>query len=198
MVISVSGFGFHSWVNSGMIRVMIRLFVAILLAVSGCVVAAASAVSDLDLNRYQGTWYEVARMPNRFQKACVQAAMARYERLDSGRLSVENQCEMANGKRKVARGIARQPDPNQPGKLEVSFFRILGIRPIWGAYWVLAIDADYTVAVVGDAKQKYAWVLSRTPTVSEDRMQDAMAVLNRNGYDTRGVIQLDNPINPRQ
>lgn len=167
---------------------MIRLFVAILVAVSGCAVAAPSAVSDLDLNRYQGTWYEVARMPNRFQKSCFQAAVARYQRLDSGRLSVENQCETANGKRKTARGIARQPDPNQPGKLAVSFFSILGIRPIWGAYWVLDIDVNYEVAVVGDAKQKYAWILSRTPTLSKDRMQDAMAVLTRNGYDTRAVI----------
>ena len=168
---------------------MIRLFLAILVAVSGCALAAPSAVSDLDLNRYQGTWYEVARMPNRFQKACVQAAVARYQRLDSGRLSVENQCETANGKRKTARGIARQPDPNQPGKLAVSFFSILGIRPIWGAYWVLAIDADYSVAVVGDAKQTYAWILSRTPTLTNDRMQDAIAVLVRNGYDTGTLIQ---------
>ena len=168
---------------------MIQVLVAMLVAVSGCGLAAPSPVSDLDLNRYQGTWYEVARMPNRFQKGCVQAAMARYQRLDSGKLSVENQCETANGKRKVARGIARQPDPNQPGKLEVSFFRVFGLRPIWGAYWVLAIDADYEVAVVGDAKQKYAWILSRTPFLPEDGMQDAIAVLTRNGYDTRTLIQ---------
>ena len=71
-----------------------------------------------------------------------------------------------------------------------SFFRIFGIRPIWGAYWVLAIDADYAVAVVGDAKQKYAWILSRTPNLPEDRMQDAIAVLTRNGYDTGALVQI--------
>ncbi|MDG2264724.1 MAG: lipocalin family protein, partial [Candidatus Marinamargulisbacteria bacterium] len=170
--------------------VSIRIvLVAIGMTVSALVTALPIPVLELDLNRYQGTWYEVARMPNRFQKACVQAAVARYQRLDSGRLSVENQCETANGKRKTARGIARQPDPNQPGKLEVSFFRILGIRPIWGAYWVLAIDADYSVAVVGDAKQQYAWVLARTPTISKSSMQAAIAVLTRNGYSIEGMIK---------
>ena len=164
----------------------------IVFVTAGCV-AVPRPVSELDLNRYQGTWFEVARMPNRFQKSCVKHAVARYQRLDSGRLSVKNQCETAKGKQKMAQGIARQPDPNEPGKLEVSFFRVFGLRPIWGEYWVLAIDADYTVAVVGDAKKKYAWVLSRTPTMSEARMQEAIGVLDRNGYDTNAIIKRSIP-----
>jgi apolipoprotein D and lipocalin family protein len=144
----------------------------------------------VDLERYAGTWYEIARIPNRFQNDCVGAATATYELRDDGRINVINRCLEDDGKVNEIDGIARR---NKKGgaRLEVSFFSILGWRPIWGDYWILDLDEEYETSVVGEGSRKYGWVLSRTPTVSDERLEELFEALRDQGYDpsTFAVVQ---------
>ncbi len=137
---------------------------------------------DVDLERYAGTWYEIARIPNRFQNDCVGAATATYGLRDDGRIDVINRCLEEDGKINEIEGIARL-DKKGGARLEVSFFSILGWRPIWGDYWILDLGEEYETSVVGEGSRKYGWVLSRTPTVTDERLAELMDVLGAQGYD---------------
>lgn len=141
-------------------------------------------VPNLDLSRFQGQWYEIAKFPNAFQKKCYKNTTAVYTLLEDGNIEVKNSCTKKNGKTQSVTGLARRQEENTQGKLEVSFFKILGLRPIWGSYWVLEIDEDYTVAVVGDHKQKNGWILAREKSIPPTQLKRALAAFNRNGYDS--------------
>jgi apolipoprotein D and lipocalin family protein len=105
-------------------------------------------VASVDVQRYLGTWYQQALIPNRFQSMC-----ASNTRKD---LSVLNQCTGVDGKPEVATGVAKIVEGSNNAKLRVSFF-----RPFYGDYWVLALDPDYQWVLVGDPTRQYGWVLSR-------------------------------------
>ena len=147
-----------------------------------------SVVSQLDLSRYQGQWFETARFPNFFQKKCQKNVKAHYRLLDKGFIEVINSCEQKNGKTKSVTGRAKQQGSDSTSKLEVSFFDILGWRPIWGDYWVLYIDADYKIAVIGDKNKKYGWILSRKTTLTKSQKDTSLAVLTKNGYDIQKLL----------
>jgi apolipoprotein D and lipocalin family protein len=165
-----------------------KLLLPILL--SACAVRSADAqttdepvpVDSVDLERYAGTWYEIARIPNRFQKDCAGAATATYVLRDDGRIDVINRCLKANGKVKEARGLARVGGEGG-AKLEVSFFSILGWRPVWGDYWILDLGDNYEYSIVGEGSRKYGWILSRSATVDEKRMKALFESLGAQGYD---------------
>ena len=140
-------------------------------------------VARVDLERYTGTWYELAKIPNRFQKQCVGGTTATYSLREDGRLDVVNRCRKGNGEIDEARGIAKVVDPETRSRLKVSFFSILGIRPFWGDYWILGLGEDYEFAVVGSPDRKYGWVLARNPTPGPEVMERAFAILVRQGYD---------------
>ncbi|MCL7984088.1 MAG: lipocalin family protein [marine benthic group bacterium] len=140
------------------------------------------ALPAVDLERYAGTWYEIARIPNRFQNDCVGAATATYGLRDDGRIDVINRCLEDDGEVNEIEGIARL-DKKGEARLEVSFFSILGWRPIWGDYWILDLGEEYETSVVGEGSRKYGWVLSRTPTVSDERLAELMDALRDQGYD---------------
>jgi apolipoprotein D and lipocalin family protein len=139
-------------------------------------------IAAVDLEQYAGTWYEIARIPNRFQNDCVGAATATYGLRDDGRIDVINRCLEDDGKVNEIEGIARL-DKKGGARLEVSFFSILGWRPIWGDYWILDLGEEYETSVVGEGSRKYGWVLSRTPTVSDERLAELMDALRDQGYD---------------
>lgn len=131
---------------------------------------ALRALERLDVNRYLGTWYQVAWFPNRFQSQCVSDTAARYRLLDDGRLAVLNECRDAAGRLDSAEGVARPVGrlangSLEPAQLEVSFLpaflRWTGIG--WGRYWVIDLADDYRYAVVSEPTRAYLWVLSRTP-----------------------------------
>jgi apolipoprotein D and lipocalin family protein len=129
------------------------------------------AVEAVDLDRYAGRWYEIARLPNRFQDDCACCVTATYTRRDDGRLTVVNQCREANGQEKGVTGEAKLADEKGPtSKLKVrfapGFLAFLGF--VWGDYWVLDLDDDYTRVLVGAPDRKYLWVLSRTPTMDDE------------------------------
>ncbi|MGE5352603.1 MAG: lipocalin family protein [Acidobacteriota bacterium] len=142
-------------------------------------------VPFVDLKRYVGLWYEIAKIPNRFQKNCTGNTTAEYSLRDDGRLNVTNSCDEQDGKRNVATGIARIVEPSTNSKLEVSFFSILGIRPFWGDYWIIGLDKDYQYAVIGSPDRKYGWILSRNPKLPDQKLNEAWEILKKQGYNPK-------------
>lgn len=128
-------------------------------------------VAHVDLGRYAGLWYEVARLPNRFQDQCAGDVTAFYALRGDGRIDVTNACRTEDGSRDEAEGVARVvAEDGSNAKLKVRFApRILTWLPfVWGDYWVLDLADDYSYAMVGDPSREYLWFLSRTPAVGDD------------------------------
>ena len=137
-----------------------------------------SAVQDVDLQNYVGTWYEIASYPNRFQEGCT-GTTATYALNEDGTIKVTNQCrkDTLDGPEMVAEGRARVPDSSRSAELEVSFF-----GPFWGDYWVIQLDPDYRFAVVGQPSRDYLWILSRTPVMPEATYTAILARLEEQHY----------------
>lgn len=149
---------------------------------------AVVPLDSVDLDRYAGRWYEVARFPNSFQSDCAGETVAEYERLTSGQIRVVNQCRQADGTMKRAEGRAKLADRDGPtSKLKVRFApAFLSFLPmVWGKYWVLDLTEDYSAALVGDPGRKYLWVLSRTPVMTDSIYRRMVATAERQGFDVR-------------
>lgn len=136
-------------------------------------------VPRVELERYAGTWYEVARYPHRFQEGCY-ASRATYLLREDGRLDVRNECREGSpdGEVRSVEGVAKVVDPTTNAKLRVSFF-----RPFYGDYWIIDLGPAYEYAVVGHPSRKYLWVLSRTPSLPEPIYRGIETRLSRLGYD---------------
>jgi len=154
-----------------------------LLMFSVAVAAAAKApplgvVEEVDLDRYLGTWFEIASYPAWFAKNCT-GVTAEYSVRERGGISVVNRCHKGalDGPLKEARGRAKVVDPVSHAKLKVSFF-----GPFWGNYWILELDPDYRWVVVGEPKRKYLWILSRTPTLDQATLDGILSRLPEKGY----------------
>ena len=160
---------------------------AFLMAVSSDARAAQKTdlqtVSSVDLKRYVGVWYEIARYPNRFEKKCAAAVTATYELRDDGKISVLNQCIEANGKTRRAKGKAKVVDPKTNAKLKVTFF-----WPFYGDYWIIDLDPDYRYAVIGEPNRKYLWILSRTPEMDPATYAAILERLAVKGYDSAKLV----------
>lgn len=145
--------------------------------------APLPTAATVDLGRYSGRWYEIARLPNRFEKDC-EAVTADYARRPDGLISVTNSCRKGapDGPLKVAKGRARVVDTGSNAKLEVSFF-----GPFWGDYWILYLTEDYSLSLVGEPSGRYLWVLSRTPALSTERLSQSIEYLQSLGYDTSAL-----------
>jgi apolipoprotein D and lipocalin family protein len=128
-----------------------------------------NTIATLDVPRYMGTWYEIAKFPNRFQAKCVANTRARYLAQTDGSVQVLNSCVTADGSTIDALGLAKQVGTVTSPKLQVRFAPVwLSWLPmVWGDYWVIDLDADYQLAAVSDSKREYLWVLSRTPQVND-------------------------------
>ncbi|BEV70883.1 MULTISPECIES: lipocalin family protein [unclassified Paludibacterium] len=148
-----------------------------------------TAIPRLDVNRYLGTWYEIAKYPNWFQRHCVADTTAQYDLNSDHQLSVLNRCRNSKGEIEQASGIARQLGGPDSARLEVSFAPTwLQIAPlVWGDYWVIDLDAKYQLAAVSEPTRKYLWILSRTPQVKPSAYQSLLARLEVMGFDTSGL-----------
>jgi apolipoprotein D and lipocalin family protein len=139
-------------------------------------------VKQVDLKKYVGLWYEIAKIPNSFQDQCIYGTTAEYKIDEDGDIIVTNSCYDDEGKLDVAEGLAKVVDKNTNAKLEVSFVSFLGIRPFWGDYWIIGLDENYQWAVVGTPGRKYGWVLSRTPSLPDSTMQTIFEILKSQHY----------------
>ena len=139
-------------------------------------------VNQVDLSKYTGLWYEIAKIPNSFQGQCAYGTTAEYKLLEDGEIQVINKCFKSDGEPDVAEGLAKVVDKKTNSKLEVSFFSILGFRPFWGDYWIIGLDDNYQWAVVGSPNRKYGWVLSRTPSLPDETMQKIFSILKEQHY----------------
>ncbi|NLX47638.1 MAG: lipocalin family protein [Euryarchaeota archaeon] len=116
-------------------------------------------VDHVDLERYMGKWYEIAKFPQRFENGLV-GITATYSLLPNGKVRVLNSGYEGdfNGKVKTAKGKAWIADKRTNAKLKVSFF-----WPFAGDYWIIELGKDYEYVVIGENSRKYLWILSRTP-----------------------------------
>lgn len=145
-------------------------------------------VPAVELQRYLGTWYEVASFPQSFQRGCT-ASTATYALRPDGDVEVVNRCRMEtiDGVEKTVTGIARVVDQTN-AKLEVSLF-----RPFWGQYWVIQLDPEYRFAVVGHPGRDYLGILSRAPTLDDETYAGILARLTADGYPLDRLIKTPQP-----
>ena len=148
-------------------------------------------VDSVDLTKYVGLWYEIAKIPNRFQKSCARNTTATYKLRDDGKIEVINKCIEENGDTNEAKGIAIVVDTSTNAKLEVSFVRILGFQLFWGDYWIIGLDKDYKYAVVGTPSRKYGWILSRTPKLSTLDINTIYNILREQGYNPKDFVMTE-------
>lgn len=142
----------------------------------------SSTVTTLDVPRFMGKWYEIARYDHRFERGMTRV-MAEYTLLPDGGIRVLNS-GWKDGKFKQITGKARLPDPARyPGRLEVSFF-------LWfySDYYVLEVAPDYRYAVVGSSSDKYLWILCRTPQMPKHTLEHILSNLRTRGYDLSRLV----------
>ena len=148
-------------------------------------------VENVDLNKYMGVWYEIARFDHRFERGLV-GVTATYTLREDGKITVLNKGykNSLNGKLKQTRGKARVPDKSQPGKLKVTFF-------IFGAdYFILELDTlNYQYSLVGSSSMNYLWILGRSPQMDDKTYSMLIEKAKARGYKTEDLIKVEqNPV----
>jgi apolipoprotein D and lipocalin family protein len=150
-----------------------------------------TAITNFNSNQYLGTWYEIARLPNSFEKKCTIPITANYSINpdNENQLIVINQCNTKDNESDIATGSANFVEAANIGKLEVTFL------PKWlrwlpfgsGDYWVLYTDYT-TVSVVGSPNHEYLWILARSKDVNQEVLNKALAIAKEQGFDTTKLI----------
>lgn len=150
-----------------------------------------ATVANVDLNRYQGKWYEIARYPNKFQNQCVGNVTATYTLKGEGKLEVFNQCMGKDGKLSGAKAAGKIADKATNAKLKVRFAPafISFLSFVWADYWVIELADDYTYAVVGTPDRDYFWILSREAEMKEPLYNDILRRAASKGFDPKRVIK---------
>ena len=172
---------------------LFKLFAASLVLLCGAGSPALSAdapqplqtVQSLDVPRYMGTWFEIAKYPNRFQKQCVRNTTAEYALQKDGTVKVLNRCQLASGEMEEAQGQARQVGGVKSPKLEVRFAPawLSWLPMVWGDYWVVDLDPEYQLVAVSEPSREYLWVLARTQQVDKAKYDALLQRLNAKGFD---------------
>jgi apolipoprotein D and lipocalin family protein len=149
--------------------------------------APVKTIPSLDVQRYMGAWYEIAKYPNWFQRKCLSNTKAVYSARADGTLKVLNSCKTAEGEVSEAEGTARQIGAKDSPKLEVRFAPawLSFIPMVWGDYWVIDIDPQYQLAVVSDPRREYLWILSRTPQLDKKVYEEVLQRLQNQQFDVR-------------
>jgi len=150
-----------------------------------------TVVNNLDPARYAGEWFEIARLPNRFQNQCAGDVVARYRSRPSGGFDVDNRCRKADGTVSEAAGVAR-PVANAPSSvLQVRFApAFLSFLPqVWGDYQVIALDDAHTYAVVGTPDRKYLWILAGEAQIDPALYDRLIDIAKIQGFDISRVVK---------
>jgi len=148
-------------------------------------------VSNLDLNKYVGRWFEIARLPNRFQDKCASDVEANYALRPDGRITVVNRCREQNGAVTEAAGVARRVDGAPPSVLQVRFAPafLSFLSAVWGDYQVIALDDAHTHAVVGSPDRKYLWILARSADLDQATYDRLLGVAKQQGFDVSRLLR---------
>ena len=147
-------------------------------------------VEQVDINRYAGLWYEIARLPNSFEKG-LECVTANYSLKANGKLEVLNKgYSLKKGAFKSSKGTAWRPNENYQGRLKVSFF-----WPFAGDYYIIALDKEYTHVLVGDPSRKYLWVLARTKDLDESIYSELLEKARGHGFNTAKVMRVKHNCN---
>lgn len=159
----------------------------VLSSISAIAQEALTTVASVNVPRYMGTWYEIAKYPNWFQRKCGSNTSAQYATQLDGTVRVQNRCIQEDGKVSEAIGQARQIGESTSPKLQVRFApEWLSFLPfVWGNYWVIDLDTDYQLVAVSEPKREYLWVLSRTPEVPAKAYDELLARLEKKGFDLK-------------
>ncbi len=173
-------------------RFLILSFIIIITLGTGCKTQNHSAmidkttVSDLDLDRYLGTWYEIARFQHSFERDLV-GVTANYSLRKDGKIRVLNQGyeHSLDGKLKIAEGKAKRNNPKEPGKFKVAFFLFF-----YAEYNVLELDENYQWAMIGSSTPNYFWILSRTPQISDELYNELVNKAEKRGYDISRIFKV--------
>ncbi len=165
--------------KAGILLMMIMIAGTAAIAAATAETKPLDVVPFVDIQKYLGTWYEIATIPQRFQKGCV-GVTAHYSLRAGGDIDVVNVCrkETLDGRERSVRGKAWVVDKASNAKLKVRFF-----WPFSGAYWIIELDKDYQWAVVGHPNRNYLWILSRTPQMDGALYGELLKRIAAKGYD---------------
>ena len=160
------------------------------LALTGAAQAALAplqTVPSVDVPRYMGTWYEIAKYPNWFQKKCASSTQATYSLQTDGRVQVLNRCKTDKGEWSEALGAARQIGGPNSAQLKVRFAPewLSFIPMVWGDYWIIDLDPQYQWVLVSEPQREYLWILSRTPQMPATTLQQLQSKLVALGFDLK-------------
>lgn len=144
-----------------------------------------TAVPSVDLKRYSGDWYEIAKLPNKFQKQCVGNTTATFNtKRNDGEMEVLNRCMTRNGKVELLKGETKVLNADTNSKMKVSFPKFSS-----NSYWIVDLEPNYQYAVVGSPNREYLWILSRKPQMDDATYQQILRRLERMGYQPNKVVR---------
>lgn len=149
-------------------------------------------VAQVDLSRYAGKWFEIARFDHSFERGCA-GVTAEYALNPDGTVRVLNTCRRGglNGEIDTAEGTARVADPATKAQLKVRFSGFASLFE--GDYWVIGLADDYSWALVGEPSGRFLWILARTPQIAPALRDELVAKLQGMGYDTSALIWVEQP-----
>jgi apolipoprotein D and lipocalin family protein len=169
------------------IKYLIAGFVAAAMTACTANYKNLDTVPEVDVEKYMGTWYEIARLPNSFEEG-LECITATYKLKEDGEIDVINRGREVDDdyELKEANGTAWLPDTNVTSKLKVSFF-----WPFSGNYWILELDKDYKHVLIGEPSREYMWILSRTPQMDEKTYNDLVQIAKQKGFATENLIKVN-------
>jgi apolipoprotein D and lipocalin family protein len=155
-------------------------------------------VPSVDLARYSGNWYEIARYPNKFQRRCVGNTTATYTLKKEGKIEVLNKCLKRDGTVDSAKGEAKVTDKTTNAKLKVRFApAALSFLPVvWGDYWVIDLGPEYDYVAIGEPKREYFWILSRRPSMDDSLFQAVLRRAEAMGFEPGRVERTPQNVEP--
>lgn len=166
------------------------IFAILLISATTKATTELSTVESVDIKKYSGTWYEIARLPNFFQKKCS-CVKVEYTLRDDGKVEIKNQCKNKEDLDEIieANGLAEIKDTKTNAKLKVSFVPLFKHLMLFaGDYWIIALNENYNYAVIGEPNREYLWIISRAPQIQNSELEKCKKIATEKGYNLDKLI----------
>jgi apolipoprotein D and lipocalin family protein len=150
---------------------------------------APPTVAQVDLPRFMGRWYEMARLPYFTERRCSENVVADYRLGEDGVIHVSNRCRYRDGRVGEARGVARVLDAGRNARLQISFRMLYGVYVFWDDFWIIGLGADYDYALVAQPTKTRAWVLARDPLTSDQQLETWLSEFAKHGFAKRDFLR---------